>query len=64
MEKLLSKCASDRFVEDFSKLKTMSFFDDFNWNNLTKRTMKAPYKINNKEKKKRIDENLMKYMKR
>jgi hypothetical protein len=55
---------SDRFFEDFTKIKMMAFFDGFDWNALTKKTMKAPFKITAKEEPKRIDMDLTKYLKR
>ena len=58
MEKLLSKNPSDRYVEQFTKIKNMAFFQDFNWTALAKKTIQAPFKVKAKSVTKEVAEPL------
>ena len=44
---LLQKDPVERHIENFVRIKNSSFFDEFRWENLEKRTMVSPMKANN-----------------
>ena len=61
---LLSKNPSERFGEDISKIKSMVFFNDFDWDSLSQKSITVPYRIKSKVEEKKINKNFVAFMKR
>lgn len=62
--KLLSKNPSDRFGEEFGKMKNHSYFSNFDWELLEKKKIQTPFKIKPRKNERAIHEPLIKALKR
>lgn len=59
---LLSRNPSERFSEDITKIKNMVFYNDFDWDALSKKTISVPFRIKSKIEYQKINANLVEYI--